>query len=251
MILAILQARVSSSRLPRKVLMDIEGSPMILRQLERVFRSNLIDHLVVATSTDKSDDELVYFLKEKKIDFFRGSLNNVLDRFYFSAKAYNPEHIVRLTGDCPLADFSVIDDVINAHIKGNFDYTSNTIKPTFPDGLDVEVFTYSSLKKAYLSAKLPSDREHVTPYIYNNPDKFKVMNFVNNEDMSLLRWTVDEPEDFKFVTEIYRHLYNKNNNFSTLDVLLTLKKYPNLMKINSQFKRNEGLVASIEKDKEA
>jgi len=148
MILAILQARTSSSRLPGKVLKPILGKPMLLLQIERVRRARKIDKLVVATSNDPSDDGIEALCKQHGIDCFRGSLNDVLDRFYRAALTYNPEHIVRLTGDCPLIDPELVDSIIDMHLEGNYDYTSNAIQMTFPDGLDVEILTIKVLKEA-------------------------------------------------------------------------------------------------------
>ena len=154
-VLAIIQARSSSSRLPGKVLMPILGEPMLLRQIERVRRSNLINNIVVATSLDSSDDALVYLLKSRGINCYRGDLNNVLKRFYDTALCYKTEHIVRITGDCPLIDYEVIDKVISLHLRSNSNYTSNTNPPTFPDGLDVEVFNFYAIETAIKEAKLP------------------------------------------------------------------------------------------------
>ena len=144
MILAILQARFSSSRLPGKVLKSILGKPMLLHQIERIQNSKRIDKLVVATSIEKSDNVIEEICLDNDIEVFRGSLDNVLDRFYQCAKLYNPEHIVRLTGDCPLVDWQAIDQTIQYHVKGKYDYVNNRSKPAFPDGLDVEVITYSA-----------------------------------------------------------------------------------------------------------
>ncbi len=248
-ILAVLQARVSSSRLPGKVLRPVLGRPMLLHQIERIQRSKKIDHLVVATSTDCSDDMLVSTLKEAGIDYMRGPLENVLERFYMTAKIFHPKHIIRLTGDCPLADPQIIDNVINFHIEGGFDYSSNNKPPTFPDGLDVEVFDFDALEKAKKYAKLPSEIEHVTPWIYNNSGQFSIGNFQSPSDNSALRWTVDELKDFIFINEIYSTLYVKNPEFDTQDILDLLKLKPSLIKINQDILRNEGMIKSLEQDK--
>jgi len=246
--LAILQARMSSSRLPGKVMMQILGKPMLLHQIERISKSKMIDHLVVATSIDKSDDLLVDMLIEHNIDYYRGSLYDVLERFYFVAKKFKPNQIVRLTGDCPLSDFNLIDKIIQFHNNNNFDYTSNVIPPTFPDGLDVEVFTYSSLCEAYNKSYLPSHREHVTPYINTNNNFYNIGNYADKCDNSKLRWTVDEQCDFELVNTIYINLYPYNKNFKTNDVYNFLKKHPEVSMINSSIGRNEGLKKSLVKD---
>lgn len=246
MILAILQARVSSSRLYSKVLKNILGKKMLALQIERISRSKLIDKLVVATSNNKEDDPIEKLCNELGVDCYRGDLDDVLKRFYDCAAKYRPDHIVRLTGDCPLTDWEIIDQVISCHLSNNFDYTSNTINPSFADGLDVEVLTFKCLKESYRNAKLSYQREHVTQYAILNPN-YKIGSFESSkeEDTSLLRWTVDEQKDFDFVTEIYERLYPKNQCFKTKDILELLRQNPDLLKINSNISRNEGLKKSL------
>jgi len=246
--IAILQARVSSTRLPGKVLEDILGEPMIFRQIERALRSGRIEGLMVATSSDVSDDPLADLCRRKGIECFRGDLDDVLDRFYHAALQCGPDHIVRITGDCPLLDPEVMDGVIEKHIEGNYDYTSNTAPATFPDGLDVEVFRFSALVDAWREARLPSEREHVTPYIRNNPDRYRMGNLLNGEDLSSLRWTVDERRDLDFVRRVYEYLYPEKPAFGMKDVLNLLKQKPKLMEINSGISRNEGYSKSLRKD---
>lgn len=249
MILAILQARVSSTRLPGKVLKPILGVPMILRQIERIQRAESIDKLIVATSMEQSDDELVDLCEQYGIECARGSLNDVLDRFYQVAARYKPDHIVRLTGDCPLTDPKIIDEVIQKHLTGHYDYTSNTIEPTYPDGLDVEIFRLSCLERAWQEANIPSQREHVTLFFYQHPELFYIGSVKNTMDLSKLRWTVDELEDFLVVNTIYEQLYPHNSAFSTKDILDYLNNHDNVGDINSRFTRNEGLIKSLEEDR--
>lgn len=248
-VLAILQARVSSSRLPGKILKPILGKPMILQQIERVKLTPSIDQLIVATSTSESDNTLVDILLENNIKVFRGSLNDVLDRFYKATLENSAEHVVRLTGDSPLSDPEIIENVIQQHIELNVDYTSNSLPETFPDGLDVEVFRFECLKKAWEEADLPSEREHVTPYIRNSVDKFTRSNIEYFRDLSNMRWTVDEPEDFEFIEKLYEGLYSKNKTFNMSDVLTFLQEHPDLTKINTHIQRNEGAKKSYELDK--
>ena len=250
MILAILQARVSSSRLPGKVLKPILGKAMLLHQIERVQYSNMIDKLVVATSTNASDDAIEEMCQDNNIKVFRGDLNNVLDRFYQCARQYNPKHVVRLTGDCPLADWKAIDQTIQYHIKGKYDYVNNRSKPAFPDGLDVEVIAYSALKSACDNAVLPSEKEHVTLYVRHRKDKFKLGYFHSTKDLSHMRWTVDEPEDFILVEKIYKNLYKNNPKFLMKDVLELLNNQPELLKINSHIGASEGMKKSLKEDEE-
>jgi spore coat polysaccharide biosynthesis protein SpsF len=250
MILAILQARTSSTRLPGKVLKPILGHPMLSLQIERIQRSKKIDKLIVATSNDRSDSDIEDLCINIQISCFRGSLHDVLDRFYQTAIQYKPEHVVRLTGDCPLIDPEIIDKVINFYFEGDFDYATNSMAPhTFPDGLDVEVFSFTALKKAWHETLLPSHREHVTPFILQHPEMFRIGHYKNKLNLSHLRWTVDEPEDFELVSQIYNELYPKNPTFITEDILGLINRKPSLLEINSHVERNLGIKKSAEADK--
>ncbi len=248
--LAIIQARMSSTRLPGKVIKSILGQPLLIRLVERVKRSNQLDNIVVATSREVTDDVIAELCEQHSIQCYRGSLEDVLDRFYQAASLFCPSNIIRITGDCPLVDPELIDKIIQFHEDGGFDYTSNTIEPTFPDGLDVEVFKYYCLKQAWQESKLPSEREHVTPFFYNNPQRFKLGNFKGQRDLSHLRWTVDNHEDFILVSRIYQELYPSNSNFTTKDILSFITKYPEVNNINSNFQRNEGYLVSLKNDLE-
>jgi spore coat polysaccharide biosynthesis protein SpsF len=252
-VLAIIQARTSSSRLPNKVLKLILGKPMLIHQIERVQLSKMIDHLVVSTSEDSSDDQLVGLLKNAGIDCYRGSLKNVLDRFFQTASIYNPDHIVRLTGDCPVIDFEIIDKVVELHLDNGFDYTSNAPNSnvTFPDGLDVEVMKFGVLKKAWKESTLPSEREHVTPYINNHPEIFFTGCYVSHQNLSKYRWTVDEPEDFDLIEKIYHSLYYSNKAFKMKDILQLMDKNPKMEFINQKIERNEGMKKSFIDDKDS
>lgn len=249
MILAVLQARVSSSRLPGKVLLDLHGAPMIIRQIERVKRARRIDALVVATSTAPEDDALADLCASHGIACARGSLHDVLDRVVQVARPHEPEWIVRLTGDCPLADPELVDAVVEFAEQNACDYASNAVQPTYPDGLDVEVVRMGVLERAWAEAVLASEREHVTPFIYKRPDDFRVGHFCGQEDLSAMRWTVDEPEDLAFARAVYAALYDANPAFSTADVLGLLQQRPELSHINATFARNEGYAKSLEDDK--
>jgi spore coat polysaccharide biosynthesis protein SpsF len=248
MILAILQARVSSSRLPGKVLKPLLGVPMLLRQIERLKKSRKIDRLLVATSAEPADDPIEKLCKENGIACYRGSLNDVLDRFYQATRRFDPEHVVRLTADCPLTDAKLIDEVIGFYLDGGFDYASNAIQATYPDGLDMEVFRSSCLEQAWREAALPSQREHVTPFIHQQPHLFKIGHYKNSSDLSDLRWTVDEPKDFELVTMVYEALYPKNPDFSTQEILQLLDQRPELAHWNTAHQRNEGYQKSLEAD---
>lgn len=247
-LLAILQARVSSSRLPRKALLPILGRPMLELQIERLLRCQKIDHLIVATSDHPSDDPLAELCADLGLPVYRGSLDDVLSRFAGAAKPYAPDIILRLTGDCPLADPKLIDEIIDHFLASSFDYLSNCAPSTYPDGLDVEVFSYRALLEAQAEAVLPSHREHVTPFIRRQPERFRVGNYTAAVDRSHLRWTVDEPEDFSFVKEVYECLYPKKPDFGSADILALLKAHPDLQRINAHFERNEGARKSLQAD---
>lgn len=246
--LAILQARVSSSRLPGKVLLPILGEPMLFRQIERIRRAGRIDHLIVATSIDRSDDALVEACVARDIPCARGSLDDVLDRFVKCALPYQPEIVVRLTGDCPLADPQLIDAMLQGFEDCGYDYLTNANPPTFPDGLDVEVMRFSCLMETHREAKLPSEREHVTPFLRAHPERFRLGNHAAEVDRSGLRWTVDEEQDLAFVRSVYQRLYPEKPDFSTDDILGLLADNPQLQLLNSRFERNEGLKKSLQDD---
>lgn len=248
-VLALLQARTSSTRLPNKVLLPILGVPMILRQIERLQRTTLIDQLTVVTSTEKSDDKLAQLCAENNISCFRGSLNDVLDRFYQAASLVKPLHVVRLTADCPLTDPELIDQIIQYYFNGDYDYATNAIEATYPDGLDMEVFRYKCLETAWNEAELLSQREHVTPFIYQQFKRFKIGHYKGKEDLSHLRWTVDEPKDFELIEQIYLLLYPSKPAFTTKDILALLKQNIELQTINTGIVRNEGMLKSLQQDK--
>ncbi len=248
-VLAVLQVRVSSSRLPEKVLKPILGRPMLAHQLDRVRRSKKIDTLVVATSTNPEDDAIAELCAREGVACFRGSLDDVLDRFYRAATGHAPEHVVRLTGDCPLTDPGVIDETIAFFQEGDYDYVSNCQPPyTFPDGLDVEVMRFSALSSAWQEAILPSEREHVVPFIKRRPERFRLGHYTHKPSLGYLRWTVDEPEDFEFVTKIYEALQPEGLDFSSADVLRVLAEHPEWLDINRHHQRNAGSRPSLEAD---
>lgn len=221
MILAILQARMTSSRLPGKVMAPVLGEPMIGRQLERLGRSARIGRIVVATSIDPSDDPLADYIERLGHLVFRGALADVLDRFG-GAMALVPEAdtVVRLTADCPLADWTVIDATIDCYRDAGADYASNTpAVRTYPHGLDVEVMRRGALEQACREAVDPYEREHVTPFIYRRPELFHLAYLSQPQNLAHLRWTVDLPDDLAFVRDVYAALYPVNPGFSSADVV--------------------------------
>lgn len=220
MAVAILQARMSSSRLPGKVLKPLAGRPMVERQIERLRRCATLDRLVVATSDDPSDDVLAAFLAEIGIETFRGPLHDVLGRYVGAIQTLDISgQVVRLTADCPLADPGVIDDCVRMQAELEVDYCSNGRRRTYPRGLDVEVFEAEGLLLAGREATDPYDREHVTPFLYRYPERgFSQGELVQDRDESPLRWTVDTPEDFAFVERVYAALYPTKPDFTSDDI---------------------------------
>ncbi len=249
MILGVLQARTSSSRLPGKILMPILGIPMLAHQVRRLLRGRRMDGLVLATSDQRADDPVQDLAAGLGVGCFRGSLEDVLDRFYQAAAPSAPDHVVRLTGDCPLTDHGIVDQAIDLHLESDADYTSNTLEPTWPDGLDVEVVRFSCLREAWQEARLGSEREHVTPFINRRPGRYCIRHLKGGRDLSAMRWTVDEPEDFEFARRVYEALYPADPDFRTADVLALLEKEPGLADLNRKFRRNEGLEKSLENDR--
>lgn len=238
---------MGSTRLPNKVLMDLAGKGNLERVIERVQNSQYITDIVVATTICKHDLPIVKLCAEKNISVFCGSENDVLDRYYQCARLMNPEHVVRITADCPMIDPEVIDKVVSTHLESGADYTSNTLKTTYPDGLDVEIMKYSVLKDAWIHADKLSQREHVTQYIIHN-DSYMKMSVENDVDYGGERWTLDTQNDYEFIKSVYDSLYVENPNFKMQDVIDYLNKFPELREINSDSNRNEGLEKSLKND---
>jgi len=232
---------MTSSRLPGKVLAPVLDEPMIGRQLERLNRVRGLDRLVVATSIDQSDDALVAYLAGIGVPVIRGSLDDVLDRFISALDEYDPEVVVRLTADCPLTSPAVVDRVIAEFHESGLDYVSNTLQPTYPDGLDVEVVTADALRWVAANSDDVHEREHVTLGVYRRPDRFRVANVRGDEDLSYLRWTVDEPDDLAFARAVYEHLYPTKPEFELADVLDLLRAEPRLSRTSRHAERNSAL----------
>lgn len=249
MILAVLQARVSSSRLPGKVLLPLEGEAMLAQQIARVRQSKRLDDFIVATSTQSDDDPLAELCVRIGVRCYRGSIDDVLDRFYQAALLTKPDHVVRLTGDCPLFDPEMLDKLVDYYLENCFDYASNCFEPTLPDGLDAEIFSFTALARAHREARLPSEREHVTPFINKQPKIFRAGCWRSDVDLSALRWTVDEPADYELVKRIYARLFPANPRFRTADVLALLESEPEWKTANTMHKRNEGFQKSLEQDR--
>ena len=250
-ILVIIQARMGSTRLPGKMLLPIVDNKGALElMLERVCQAKTLQKIVVATTTSPSDDRLVDLCKRLDYEYFRGDEDDVLERYYQAALAFGPtEVIVRLTGDCPLHDPTVIDKVVSCFLDSDIDYASNTNPPTYPDGLDVGVLSFSVLRRAWRQASLKSEREHVTPYIRNHPEQFKTVNVEYEKNLSGKRWTLDNRGDYEFIKHIYSNLYRGKHVFGMEEILEFLAKHPEIEQINKHIFRNEGYQKSLKEDK--
>ena len=244
MILALIQARMGSSRFPGKVLEDLSGHPMLWHVVERVRRAGRVDKVVVATTDRAVDDPVAAFCEREGIGCFRGNEQDVLDRFYQAAKANAADVVVRITADCPLIDPAVIDRVVSRFQAGDCDYACNIIRYTYPDGLDTEVFSFAALERAWREASKPSEREHVTPYL--RTEKFRTANVESEIPVSPadFRWTVDHPEDLEFVRKVYE-AFSTNGDFGFREVFELLKERPDLATIQAETITNEGYYKSL------
>jgi glutamate-1-semialdehyde aminotransferase/spore coat polysaccharide biosynthesis protein SpsF (cytidylyltransferase family) len=241
---ALIQARMGSSRFPGKVLEDLAGRPMLWHVVKRVCRASNVDKVVVATTDQAVDDPIVEFCEREGISCFRGSEQDVLDRFYQAAKVHEADVVIRITADCPLIDPSVIDKVVTQFGRGGCDYVCNTIRYTYPDGLDTEVFSFAALERAWHEANKPSEREHVTPYLRTG--KFRTAN-VESEipvSSSKYRWTVDHPADLEFVRKVYE-AFAQNGTFGFREIFELLKERPDLATIQAETITNEGYYKSL------
>ena len=247
-ITCVIQARTDSTRLPNKVLKEIEDIPMICHIINRIKRSRNVEQIILAT-TDKDSDKILLDIAEKfKIIGFAGDDDDVLERFFNAATSFSADPIVRITGDCPLVDPELLDNMIQIFLENRYDYISNTIERTFPDGLDIEIFSFDALKKTHQQAKWSSEREHVTPFIVKNQDLFRVYNYRNKQDLSNLRWCVDEEDDLLMVKQIFHEMITEQF-FSTADIIDLVSKNPKIAEINKNTKTNEGYKKSLKKDK--
>jgi glutamate-1-semialdehyde 2,1-aminomutase len=237
-VLVIIQARYNSTRFPGKVVKKINNKTILEILIKRLNKSKYVSKIIVACSKNQKDKAIINVCKKTGINYFSGSENDVLDRYYQAAKKYKALNVVRITADCPLIDPKIVDQVIINFFLKKVDYASNVNPPTFPDGMDIEIFKFSALKEAYTKAKLVSEREHVTPFIINNK-KFKKFNLQNFEDNSSLRLTLDEKEDFILIQKIIKSFKN-NIHFNLKNILDLYKKNKDFFSINSHIKRNEG-----------
>ena len=248
MIGCIIQARMGSSRLPGKVLMKSDnGTPLLYHVINQLRHCSKVKNLVIATTTNHEDDEIEKFADNNSVNVFRGKEKDVLDRYFQCAKKYSFSTIVRITADCPLIDPQIVDKVIEKFFSGNYDFATNTLTRTFPIGTDVEVFSFSALNKAWENTQLPSEREHVTPYL-RKEENFKIINVENDKNISNLRLTVDRIEDFELIKQILNDI--SINPIHLEDVLELFSRKPELIEINKHINHNEGFNKSLEEDKE-
>ena len=247
-VIALVQARLGSIRLPEKVLRQIADKPLIELLLTRLSRSTEIDEIVVATSEEPLNNKLQLFVESLGFQCYRGSEKDVLKRFYESAKHFNADVVVRITGDCPLIDPDIVDELVQILISKNYDYAS--LVGDFPDGLDCSVMTFKALEEAHLKAKLHSEREHVCPYIEKTFDDFKIFKYYKFDKLGHHRWTLDEEEDYELIKIIYQKLYRNNNIFKHDEIFALLAKEPSISELNSHIIRNEGYLKSLAHDED-
>lgn len=241
-VVCIMQARTGSTRLPGKVLKNICGKTVLEHDVERLRKIRNIDEIVIATTDKENDNKIVEEALRLKVKYFRGSEDDVLSRYYYAAKKYKADVVVRVTSDCPLIDYEVSEKIIQYYLDNNdkYDYVSNTIKRTYPRGLDTEVFSFRTLEKAFNESKLQRDREHVTPYIWDNSKIFKLYYYKNDIDYSELRWTLDTEEDFQLINKIYDLLYpHMISEFRFKDILDLYNDYPELKSINANIEQKK------------
>ena len=238
-VVIILQARMGSSRLPGKPLKKVLGKVLLSYQLERLRRVEFASELIVATTSKEEDNSIEELCLVEAIPCFRGSELDVLDRYYQAAKQFQAETVIRVTGDCPLIDPLVVDQVIEFYLNSfpKYDYVSNSLERTYPRGLDVEIFSFALLEQAAKEAKLKEEREHVTLYFYTHPELFSLGNLGQSKDQSYHRWTVDTPEDLDLIAKILMELYPKIPCFTTDDILKVFDHHPDWIKINAHIQQ--------------
>lgn len=237
-IVTVVQTRMGSTRLPGKIMMPVLEKPLIYRMMERLMSSRLIGTIVIATTEAPSDDLIEDLCRQYSWNCFRGNENDLLDRHYRAAQSYDAEVVLKIPSDCPLIDPSIIDKGITFYLNGDFDYVSNLHPASYPDGNDVEIMSFNALETSWKEANRALEREHTTPYIWENPTKFKIGNFTweSGLDYSMShRFTIDYPEDYVFIVKIFEELYPKKSNFSLIDILGLLKEKPDIYNINKNY----------------
>jgi len=245
---AIIQARTQSTRLPNKVLLKLQGKAILDHVIDRVLHARSVEHVIVATTVAKADLAIVQHVSRRRISLYCGSEEDVLDRYYQAARLFEADPVIRITADCPVMDFRVINQVVGRYLKTKADYCSNILEETFPDGQDVEVFSFGALERAWTEAKLGSEREHVTPYMKKRGHQFRQSSCVHRPNWGRFRWTVDEKADLAFMKSLFRYLYPGNPFFGMDDIVRFLESHPEVQAINERIMRNEGYLASRARD---
>lgn len=235
--LIIVQARMTSTRLPGKVLLPLAGEPMLARLIERLRRVRRANGIVVATTTNATDDPIVALCAQLGVPCHRGSEQDVLSRYADAARLYGADVVVRITADCPLIDPALIDQLIETYEEGDSDYVSNMLPPTWPYGMAVEVFSAAALAQAHAEATQAAEREHVTPFLYWHPERYRLRNVASPVDLSRHRWTVDTPEDYELVRRLFDHLMPTQPQFTQADVLALLDQHPDWIAINQHVRQ--------------
>ncbi len=248
MTIAIIQARIASTRFPGKVLKKILGRSVLEHYLFRVKHSKSLDKIVVATTVDTRDDAIESLVERLGVSCFRGSETDLLDRYYQCAKKYGAETVVRLTSDNPFVDYRIIERALSIIEHEKVDLVTNHFRPTYPEGLDIEVYSFEALQHSWRNARKPSEREHVFPYIYNHRDRFRIINFTQDRDWSRFRLTMDYECDYQVAVLIYQELYRENSVFLQEEIVAFLEEHPEIVDMNSHIKRKEGVDKSIAED---
>lgn len=236
---AIIQARCGSSRFPNKVFAEIDGKPLLWHVVDRLRYSTLIDRIIIATTTNSKDNSIAKWCEQEQVDCFRGSEEDVLNRYYSASLAFPSDVIVRITADDPFKEPSVVDEVIRVLLNEDKDLVTNNYPPSFPEGLDCEAFTFSALETMEKTTYDSFEREHVTQYIYHNPDKFRIGNVVSERQLSTYRWTIDNQEDYEMVKAIYAHRKRKESGILLMnEILEIINENPEIAQINLGVKRS-------------
>ena len=238
-VVAIIQARTGSTRLPNKIFLKLANASLLSHVVNRLRPSKEIDKIVIATTTASKDNSVEDWCLNNTLDYFRGSENNVLDRYYHTAKKFNADIIIRVTADDPFKDYRLIDQAVKIIKDKNYDFVCNNNPVSFPEGLDVEVLSMYALSKSFFNSTSNFEKEHVTQHIHRNKNSFKIFNIENDKDLSSNRWTIDTEDDYLFTKEIYNRLFRVNNIFLTEDIYQLLDKNPQLLQINNEVKKSD------------
>ncbi|MBA4260737.1 MAG: acylneuraminate cytidylyltransferase [Comamonadaceae bacterium] len=244
----IVQARTTSTRLPGKVLLPLAGEPMLARLVQRLRRVQRADAIVIATTTNATDDAIAALCNTLGVPCHRGSEHDVLSRYADAARLHGADAVVRITSDCPLIDPALIDQVIATYAEGGSDYVSNMLPPTWPYGMAVEVFSAAALAQAHAEASQPAEREHVTPFIYGHPERYRLRNLASPVDLSQHRWTVDTPEDYELVRRLFEALVNTHPDFTQAHILAVLDAHPDWIALNQHIRQKSATETQTSKE---